>query len=258
MGILQTAERSTNLDPSENVVFQRHLIAYKEAAKLVSGVVLEIGSGEGYGIKELAPKSDSFIAIDKYKSNIPTNLKKSYNIKFIKSEVPPLNGIASNSIDFIVSFQVIEHIEEDYKFIEEIHRVLKKGGSAIITTPNKLMSLSRNPWHIREYTPKEMEQIIASFFDNFELKGIFGNSRVMEYYNKNKASVEKLTKYDILNMQYWLPGWILRIPYDILNRVNRQFLQINNKEIVKSITYEDYSIKESASDCLDHFCILTK
>ena len=81
MGILQTAERSTNLDPSENVVFQRHLIAYKEAAKLVSGVVLEIGSGEGYGIKELAPKSDSFIAIDKYKSNIPTSLKKSNNIK---------------------------------------------------------------------------------------------------------------------------------------------------------------------------------
>ena len=35
MGILQTAERSSNLDPSENVIFQRHLIAYKEAAKLV-------------------------------------------------------------------------------------------------------------------------------------------------------------------------------------------------------------------------------
>ena len=53
MGILQTAERSTGLDPSENVVFQRHLVAYKEAAKIVSGTVLEIGSGEGYGIREL-------------------------------------------------------------------------------------------------------------------------------------------------------------------------------------------------------------
>ena len=70
MGILQTAERSTHLDPSENVVFQRHVIAYKEAAKIISGVVLEIGSGEGYGIIELAPMADKFIAVDKYELNI--------------------------------------------------------------------------------------------------------------------------------------------------------------------------------------------
>ena len=55
--ILQTAERSSHLDSSENVIFQRHLIAYKEAAKLVRGTILEVGSGEGYGIRELAPKS---------------------------------------------------------------------------------------------------------------------------------------------------------------------------------------------------------
>ena len=81
MGILQTAERSSHDDPSENVVFQRHLVAYKEASKLISGgVVLEIGSGEGYGIEELASKSDSYIAIDKYQSNISEDLKKSNNI----------------------------------------------------------------------------------------------------------------------------------------------------------------------------------
>ena len=44
MGILQTAERSSDLDPSENVVFQRHLVAYKEAANLVNGTVLEVGN----------------------------------------------------------------------------------------------------------------------------------------------------------------------------------------------------------------------
>ena len=72
MGILQTAERSTGLDASENVVFQRHLVAYKEAAKIVSGTVLEIGSGEGYGIKELAPHCDKYLAVDKFE---PAGLK---------------------------------------------------------------------------------------------------------------------------------------------------------------------------------------
>ena len=97
MGILQTAERSSNYDPSENVVFQRHLVAYKEAAKLINGgVVLEIGSGEGYGINELAPQSDSYIAIDKYPTNISEDLKIKHNITFIHSEVPPLVDITSN------------------------------------------------------------------------------------------------------------------------------------------------------------------
>ena len=95
---------------------------------------------------------------------------------------------------------------------------MKPGAKLILTTPNKKMSLSRNPWHIREYTPKEMGNIIEKVFTNYELKGIFGNDKVMDYYNKNKESVNRIMKYDVLNMQYWLPRWILQIPYDILNR----------------------------------------
>ena len=113
MGILQTAERSTHLDPSENVIFQRHLIAYKEAAKIISGTVLEIGSGEGDGIMEFAKISDNFIAVDKYKPSISKELKEQSNITFIQQEVPPLKNIDSESIDFVVTFQVIEHISDD-------------------------------------------------------------------------------------------------------------------------------------------------
>ena len=120
------------------------------------------------------------------------------------------------------------------------------------------MSLSRNPWHIREYTPIEMQQIISSYFTTFELKGVFGNKRVMDYYQKNKASVEKILRYDIFNMQYWLPRWILQIPYDILNRFNRQILKNSNVDMVSKINISDYIIKETSDTCLDHFCILTK
>ena len=127
-----------------------------------------------------------------------------------------------------------------------------------MTTPNIKMSLTRNPWHIREYSPEQMENIVKSIFSNFEMKGIFGNEKVMDYYQKNKESVERITKWDILNMQYWLPRWMLQIPYDILNRFNRHSLQDNNEGIVNTVEYTDYFIDTSSDKCLDHFVIATK
>jgi len=59
--VIQTAERSSHLDPSENVIFQRHMIAYNQAAKLIHGTVLEIGCGEGYGITALAKYSENIL-----------------------------------------------------------------------------------------------------------------------------------------------------------------------------------------------------
>ena len=258
MGILQTAERSSHLDPSENVIFQRHLIAYKEAAQMISGTVLEIGSGEGYGIMELASFSDQYIALDKYNPQLSKDFKDQNNITFLQQEVPPLRGVKTESIDFVVTFQVIEHIQNDDLFLNEIKRVLKPEGKLIMTTPNSLMSLTRSPWHVREYNPQQMRDIVCSFFNHVELKGVFGNQKVMNYYQKNKESVENITKWDILNMQYWLPRWMLRIPYDILNRFNRHSLQDKNQTLVSQILHTDYLIEESNNRCLDHFVIATK
>ena len=256
--ILQTAERSSHLDPSENVIFQRHLIAYKEASKLVSGKILEIGSGEGYGIHELAPKSEIYIAVDKYDSPISEELQTNNKITFLQMNIPPLKGIEDNSIDFVVSFQVIEHIKDDKKFVKEIFRVLKPGGKLILTTPNLLMSLSRNPWHIREYTPETMKDILKTSFKKIDMNGIFGNSKVMNYYNANKSSVEKIRKWDILKLEKNLPNWILQIPYDILNRFNRRKLEDKNTDLVTDIKYTDYEIRKMTDSCLDYFCIATK
>lgn len=254
--IIQTAERSSHLDPSENVIFQRHLLAYKEASKLINGTVLEIGSGEGYGIAELSKKAQKYIAIDKYDSPIDEELKNN-NIEFFKMNVPPLD-FAENTMDFVVTFQVIEHINDDEEFIKEIYRVLKPGGKLILTTPNRLMSLSRNPWHVREYSPDEMREVLNNSFKNISVKGIFGNEKVMKYYNENKKSVDKIRRFDLFKLEKNLPRWLLQIPYDILNRFNRHKLQDSNEKLVDEIKYIDYVINDVDKNCLDYFCVATK
>ncbi|MEO8770337.1 MAG: class I SAM-dependent methyltransferase [Ferruginibacter sp.] len=42
-----------------------------------------------------------------------------------------------NSFDYVITTEVFEHIPRPYKAFEEIHRVLKKGGSHIFTVPFK-------------------------------------------------------------------------------------------------------------------------
>lgn len=255
MSVLQTAERVSDKDMSDNYVFQRSLLAYLAAAELVSGDVLELGAGMGYGIEHIAPKADKYVTVDKY----PVEIDPSYeHVSFIQMTMPPLAGIADASYDYVVSFQVIEHIQDDVQFVSEVARVLRPGGRFIVTTPNKKMSITRNPWHVREYEIDELVQLLSKSFSQVDARGVFGNDKIMSYYEKNKASVAKITRFDILNLQYRLPRQLLQIPYDILNRMNRRKLLKQNNSLVSDIHHSDYKIDQAAEGCFDLFYIATK
>ncbi|GAB5417465.1 MAG: hypothetical protein Crog4KO_30470 [Crocinitomicaceae bacterium] len=260
MSFLQTAERVSQNDESDNFVFQRSVLAYQEAADRIQGKVLEIGTGSGYGIEYIAQNSSRFITLDKHKPDVVSNetLISASNVQFLQMKVPPLVDIPSNYFDAVISFQVIEHIKDDHAFILEALRVLKPGGKLILTTPNKTMSLTRNPWHIREYTSTEFVELLSKYFDINEELGVFGNRNVKDYYEKNKAAVKKTTRFDILNLQYRLPRWMLQIPYDILNRMNRKRLLKNNERLTRSIRLDDYYLADAAADCFDLFFVCSK
>jgi len=257
--MIQTAERVSDIDLSDNYIYQRSLFAYAEAAKMVFGDVLEIGTGSGYGVKIISPKADKFITVDKFENKNVIQLKNEFkNLVFIKANVPPLTEIASNSVDFVITFQVIEHIKNDKEFVREIYRVLKNKGKLIVTTPNIKMSLTRNPWHIREYTVNELDSLLKLKFQTVEKLGVFGNEKVMKHYNENKESVKKFTRFDIFNLQYLLPRQILQIPYDILNRMNRKKLMNSKGSLVGDIKLEDYFLDMANDQCLDLFYVAEK
>ena len=254
MAKIHTAERVSNRDASDNYVFQRSILAYYKAAELVSGDVLEIGTGMGYGVEVVAPSAKRYITIDKSRAY---NVELPANAEFREMTVPPLD-FADESFDYVISFQVIEHIKNDKEFVAEVSRVLRKGGKFIVSTPNAPMSLTRNPWHVREYTAEELKALLSTNFSNIEMMGVSGNEKIMEYYEANRRGVERITRFDILDLQHRLPRWILQIPYDILNRLNRRRLLDQNNELTSSITMEDYSIEAVTEECFDLYFIAQK
>ena len=252
-----TTEIASDKIPSDNVIHQRLLSAYHQAKPYIKGDLLELGCGEGRGVELLAPLADSYIGIDKIKAVIE-NLKARYPYYRFKSCIFPPFPFEDNSFDTIVTFQVIEHVKDDEGFIKEIHRVLKPGGEALITTPNIKMTLSRNPWHEREYTGDELADLCKRYFDKVEMKGIAGNEKVLEYHERNRASVQRIMRFDIFGLQHKLPAGLLRIPYDILNRMNRNKLKATDDELVKSISVKDFNLKDQDEQNLDLFCFLKK
>ena len=255
MAKLATAER-VSLEKSDNFVFQRSLLAYYRAAELVEGDILEIGTGTGYGVEIIAPVAKRFISVDK---QLPQNILQLDNVEYFDMTVPPIL-FENCSFDSVVSFQVIEHIEKDLDFVNEVARVLRPGGRFVVSTPNAPMSLTRNPWHVREYCAEELQNILECNFSKVEVYGVVGNEKVMEYYRKNRRSVRRITRFDVLDLQHRLPRKLLQLPYNVLNRLNRRFLHKKNTELTDSIVMEDYSIVpyESGMQCFDLFFVATK
>jgi ubiquinone/menaquinone biosynthesis C-methylase UbiE len=258
MAKIYTTEITSEHIPSDNPIHQRLFKAYVAAEPYVSGDVLEVGCGEGRGVELLMQKANTFTAVDKIDEALQVLRNKFPVATFIAMNLPPLHGLADNSYDCVLSFQVIEHIKNDRFYLQEIHRVLKPGGVALITTPNRKMSLSRNPWHIREYLAHELENLAKEIFAEVQMKGITGNEKVMAYYEQNKKSVARMMRWDIFNLQYNLPAWMLRFPYEVMNRLNRNKLQSGDQSLVQSIHHDDYLVTDDAASALDLFLIVRK
>jgi ubiquinone/menaquinone biosynthesis C-methylase UbiE len=216
--------------------------------------VLEIGTGTGYGIEIIAPHAESYVTLDKHCAVDVASLPA--NVEFRLATVPPL-PFGDGEFDCVVSFQVIEHIVRDKELVAEVMRVLRKGGKFIVSTPNKPMSLTRNPWHVREYRAEELRTLLSEF-ESVECYGVGGNEKVWEYYEKNRESVHRIMRFDVFKMQWWLPRWILQLPYDVANRLNRRRLHSKNTALTESITMDDYMLQSVDERCFDLFYVATK
>ncbi len=131
---------------------------------------LDAGCGDGSLLYAL-DKKDFFhdkevYAIDLSKKRIDRCQENLRNINFFVNSAMNIKSINDNSIDFLVSTQVIEHVSSDDRMIEEIARVLnKKNNTVYISTVFKKWygwyfyrcnnKWTLDPTHAREYTSDE-------------------------------------------------------------------------------------------------------
>lgn len=129
------------------------------------GTVLDIGCGTGDIARFIASKfSNTIIGIDPHNETIKAAQENNpfTNLVYILSR-PYKFPLKNQSVEFCYSHEVVEHVADDKRFVREIHRVLKKVGYCVLTTPNRnIVPLKgANPDHKRHYTPLELKQLLV-------------------------------------------------------------------------------------------------
>lgn len=151
--------------------YYEHLARYLFASQIVNNkMVLDAGCGVGYGsyILEKYGKAKKIYGVDLSSDSIKYAQTKYFhkNIEYVRDDVLELKTVRDNSIDISVSFEVIEHINEQEKFLAQVKRVLKKDGLFIVSTPNKYTYPKGNPFHSKELYPEEFSQLLKKCFKN--------------------------------------------------------------------------------------------
>lgn len=76
------------------------------------------------------------------------------------------SDLPSEHYDLVVSVEVLEHVEDDERFVSEVSRVLKPGGRFLMTTPNGDFVENRNPDHKRHYKREQLVGLLCRHFED--------------------------------------------------------------------------------------------
>lgn len=113
-----------------NEALQR-IIKIKESVK-----ILEVGSGLGYLTYALNKNGYNVLGLDISETAV-YQANSYFGNYFVCGDLFNYVEANSNSFDIVILTEVIEHVNEPFSFITSLFKLIKPGGSVILTTPNK-------------------------------------------------------------------------------------------------------------------------
>ena len=180
-----TGERTVPGIAHENYWFRRHVAAY-EWVDTRAASVLEVGCGEGYGTALLARHARSVLGVD-YDAMTVAHATRTYpQARFLRANLAAL-PVRTGGVDVLATLQVIEHVWDHREYLGECRRVLRPGGTLVLTTPNRLtfspgLDAPVNPFHTWEFTADELTSLLRSCgFAVDWLGGLHAGPRLREF-----------------------------------------------------------------------------
>lgn len=199
-----------------------HVFRYHLASQYVrpGDVVLDAACGLGYGsyVIQHTTKASRVLGIDGSDyavayadANFAAGCSR---VGFQKGFLPQcLAGIPDHSVDMVLSFETLEHVEDPEALLAEFQRVLTPGGRIVVSVPNDWRDETGkdpNPYHLQVYQGESLREQISN---GFEVECFFAQSadrcknldRPLEWKPKPRT-IEKVPRSGSLDIEaeWWL------------------------------------------------------
>lgn len=232
----------------------RHEAAYRFTRSLVAaqrdtGRIVDLGAGSGYGSRSLAGGNHQVVGLDRVVPDpLPPTTTGAPGASFVVGDLLAL-PLRRRSFTWLVSFQVIEHLSDPHSYLATAAQLLEPGGTAILSTPNRLTSDGVNPHHVHEYGAAELAALLAPHFRQVELRGVGASARARSYQDARLRQIRALLRLDLLGLRQRLPRPLVDRAFGILAVLVR--VLVRRRLDTSTITWEDYPIGPYTDDCLD-------
>lgn len=234
-----------------------HYQRYETIVDIVKDkIVVDAACGEGYGSALLGKTAKQVTGID-IDAGAVKRASKNYgssNVLFREGSIAQL-PIESNSVDVLVSFETIEHVNEELQraFITEAKRILKADGIFIISSPNKAIYSDlfnyHNEFHVHELYKDEFKALLKTQFEYvnlynqyLEVASILDSDTVpadTAKYKKDRKTYQADGKYfiaiasNVLPKEYVLQSVYLKHQVTYRNNIKR-ILQLQEEEEIRN------------------------
>lgn len=155
-----------------------HRARYRFVSGWVSGLrVLDIACGTGVGLDlMLAAEPRSIVGIDLSVESLTRARERATSDVYLCAADARRVPLRDRSVDVVVSFETLEHVDPADDFLSELARVVVPDGLVVISTPNALNTrpvagIPRNPFHVQEFEPSELAEMLGRHFSQVELLG---------------------------------------------------------------------------------------
>lgn len=151
-----------------------HHSRYAWVAALASGRdVLDAGCGVGWGSVALANAGAHQVvgldidelAIANARDRADARERAAATTMFVRGDLRAL-PFDDASFDLVVCFEALEHVTDPDRVLDELRRVLRPNGVLAVSSPNRGVYPSGNPFHLHELTSQELAAALRSRFQS--------------------------------------------------------------------------------------------
>jgi SAM-dependent methyltransferase len=140
---------------------RRHLLD-RAIARLPAGRALDVGAAGGGNTRVLRARGWQATALEYGEDGAAVAAERGLDVMRADATRLPL---PDTSVDLVVAFDVLEHIEDDHAAVQEVHRVLAPGGTYLVAVPADPRLWSSHDeavGHVRRYTRTSLVDLLTS------------------------------------------------------------------------------------------------